>query len=92
MKDLLQKVSFSSSFCCCYGQINGVDVDLGDFGEKYDREPDEKEEFGCGDMQFTRKKSSPDILDKYGITDAGYDYICTMLEEKLSFGCCGWCV
>jgi len=72
--------------------INGVRADYGDFGSKQDESPETAEDYACGDMRFTRKPSTPDVLSKYGITEKEYADVCEKLEDGLSFGCCGWCV
>ncbi len=71
--------------------INGVDAQYEDFGLKYDECPEEAEDYCCGNMVFTRKEPTTQILQKYNITLAEYDEICYKLEEKLSFGGCGLC-
>jgi hypothetical protein len=73
-------------------QLNGIDIDYDDFGEKYDRDRGSAEPYGCGDMQFTRKQSTEEVLKKYDITEEYYSIICDQLEDILSFGGCGWCV
>ena len=72
--------------------INGIDADYEDFGRKYDRSPDTAEDYGCGDMQFTRVPPTPEVLAKYGISEVEYALVAGQLEEGLSFGACGWCV
>lgn len=72
--------------------INGIQADSSDFGSQCDESRDTAEDYGCGDMRFTRKESSAEILEKYGITESEYCDICDQLEAKLSFGSCGWCV
>lgn len=72
-------------------EINGVDADYDDFGEKYDRGSD-AENYACANMQFTGKDSTPEILSKYSITQSEYDDVVSELADKLSFGSCGWCV
>ena len=72
-------------------EINGVDADYDDFGEKYDRGFD-AEDYACADMRFTGKDSTSEILAKYSITQSEYDEVVSELSEKLSFGSCGWCV
>jgi len=72
--------------------INNIEADYYDFGEKYDRNEEEAEEYGCEDMQFTRLPSTPEILIKYKITEAEYEEVASQLKEGLSFGECGWCV
>lgn len=42
-------------------------------------------------MRFTGKKATPEILEKYKITEKKYAEIVEKLEDGLSFGGCGWC-
>lgn len=72
--------------------INGVNAEYEDFGEKYDHNREEAEDYGCGDMRFTRNEPTTEILKKYSINEKEYGAICEKLEEGLSFGGCGWCV
>jgi len=72
--------------------IKGKEADYDDFGEKYDRDPGNAEDYACEDMQFTRYPAKTEILNKYNIILEEYDLICEELESVLSFGCCGWCV
>ena len=72
--------------------INEIGADYQDFGDKQDESPDTAEEYGCGDMRFTKKDCSKDILNKYKISEEEYNEICEKLREELSFGDCGWCV
>lgn len=72
--------------------INGINADYDDFGEKYDHDEDEADEYGCGDMRFDARPPTKEILNTYGITEEEYYEICNDLDEKLSFGYCGWCI
>ena len=72
--------------------VNGVQADEDDFGSKQDESPETAEDYACGDMRFTRKPSTPDVLSKYSITEKEYADVCEKLEDGLSFGCCGLCV
>jgi hypothetical protein len=72
--------------------INDVRATYEDFGDKFDRRPDKAEPYGCGDMRFTSKPATQDVLDKYKITLEDYNNICSMLEDKMSWGECGWCI
>lgn len=84
------------SYCAlcelCGCEINGVNLDYNDFGEKYDTEPEEAPEYGCGNMQFIPYfEVKQETLRKYNITEDEYRKIQNKLN-CLSFGCCGWCV
>ena len=72
--------------------VNGITADSNDFGEQYDRDKEGAEDYACGDMHFTPKASTKEILTKYAIDEEEYQRIAGQLEEKLSFGRCGWCV
>ena len=87
------KLKVYSSLCeCSEFKINGIDADYDDFGDKYDDCKANAQEYGCGNMHFHPKRPTQEILDKYKITVDGYNKIADELEEKLSFGSCGWCV
>lgn len=73
-------------------QINGIDANYRDFGDKEDIAPEKAEPYGCGNMQFIPKECRKEILDKYDISEGEYYLICHKLKEALSFGECGWCV
>ena len=71
--------------------INGVDLCAWDFGEQYDIDPENAEDYGCGDMQFIPfEEVKQEILKKYNITEKEYRKIQEKLD-CLSFGSCGWC-
>ena len=90
---MLFKLSIYGSLCATSKfTINGIDADKDDFGEQYDRDSENAEDYACGDMQFTRIIATKDVLEKYCITEEEYSKICDELEKGLSFGCCGWCV
>lgn len=72
--------------------INGIEADEGDFGDHYDHDSDAAEPYGCGDMRFEASDSTPEVLAKYGISEAQYEQVCDALSEALSWGSCGWCV
>lgn len=89
------KLELTFGTALCYAPIfiiNGINADENDFGEKYDRDTENAEDYGCGNMQFTRIQATAEILAKYGITDFEYELIAGQLEDGLSFGPCGWCV
>lgn len=73
-------------------EINAIDANHEDFGEKYDNDPGGAEPYGCGDMRFFPKPATADTLAKYNISIGEYDKITEELERELSFGSCGWCV
>ena len=71
-------------------KINDLDADYYDFGDKYDNDEENAEDYCCGDMRFFPKPATQKILDKYKINITEYNKICKKLD-CLSFGCCGWC-
>lgn len=71
--------------------INGVVADSDDFGDQGDAAQDQAEEYCCGDMTFTPKLPTEDVLKKYSISIKEYADIANELRERLSFGSCGWC-
>lgn len=73
-------------------QINGVFADWEDFGDKYDTEHEKAEPYACANMRFIPKEPTQEVLSKYKIDKDEYNMVCEALEEKLSFGRCGWCV
>ena len=87
------ELTFFNSLCECeVFRINGKNAKHEDFGEHFDRSPDTADEYGCGDMRFTPNPPADEVLEKYNITVDEYEEIATELEDKLSFGCCGWCI
>lgn len=72
--------------------INGMNAEQDDFGDTYDHDAENAEEYECADMHFDRKPPTKEVLDKYNITEKEYDTICNELECKLCVGGCGWCV
>lgn len=71
--------------------INGIEANSEDFGYQSDKSPETAEAYCCGNMVFTRKEPTAEILQKYNITEKEYSDICYELEDKLSFGSCGCC-
>lgn len=87
------KIESVDSYCGLRDfEINDIEADYDDFGEKRDHDRENAEDYGCGNMRFDSKPLTKDILDKYGITETEYYEICNDLEDALSFGRCGWCV
>ncbi len=72
--------------------INGVKAYCEDFGELCDTAHDEKKPYCCGNMVFKPRTRCCEILQKYGISEEEYTYICIQLRKKLSFGMCRNCV
>ncbi len=73
-------------------EINGIAADYNDFGEKKDSLPVSPYSYMCENMHFTPKFATQSVLDKYKINIDEYNIVAGQLEEKLSFGRCGWCV
>ena len=73
-------------------KINEIDADSCDFGSGYDESPEPAEDYACGNRVFEKIVATNEVLEKYKITEADYEKIADELVEKLSFGCCGWCV
>jgi len=81
--------------CLCATEefsINGIDADSSDFGEGDDISPETAKPYACGNRQFQPKMPTQEILDKYSITLSEYAEIASELQDRLSFGSCGWCV
>ena len=80
----------------CYlkngSHVNDVPIEYEDFVNKYDRNPDAAEPYGCGDMVAEVIPSTPEVLEKYGINEDEYQTIAFEISEALSFGRCGWCI
>lgn len=86
------KVAAYSCFCeLVVFEINGIQATKADFGENHDNDPDNAEPYCCADMKFNAKASTPEVLEKYGITEEEYLQVCEELDKALSFGNCGWC-
>ena len=74
-------------------EINGVEVEVDDFGCKRDMNPKKAEPYGCGNMKFTpHKEVKEEVLKKYNITEEEYRMIQERLKKILSFGYCGMCI
>lgn len=87
------KLEFGSHYCYTpVFEINGIRADSNDFGDQGDMSPETAEEYGCGDMRFTPKEYTQEVLDKYQITIPEYNLVAGQLAVGLSFGACGWCV
>ena len=90
---MLLELSIYSALCATSRfVVNGINADTYDFGEQYDRDAENAEDYACGNMQFTGNPSTTEILSKYQITEEEYQEVVSKLEDGLSFGCCGWCV
>jgi hypothetical protein len=87
------KLKIFSALCSAkVFEINDIPADTSDFGESYDASPEEAKRYACGNRVFERIPSTKQILKKYKINQKEYDEIASELEEKLSWGSCGWCV
>ena len=72
--------------------INGIPADRADFGDKYDNDSENAEDYCCGNMTFfPNVLPSEGVLDKYSITLEEHNTIAQDLASKLSWGACGWC-
>ena len=85
-------IHFGNSLCYAHGTLNGITFDSKDFGEQQDLDKENAEDYGCGNMTFTPKPPSAEILDKYKITSDEFNEIAELLAANLSFGRCGWCI
>lgn len=87
------ELEFFGSVCMLHTfMINNVQGDYRDFGEKYDSDPEDAPDYGCGNMQFTRAEPTERVLEKYASNKAEYALVAGQLEEGLSFGVCVICV
>jgi len=63
------KLEFGHALCYCpVFEINGIEANSTDFGEKFDHNPAIADDYGCGDMRFDSKPATNKILKKYKIT------------------------
>jgi hypothetical protein len=73
--------------------INHKRIDVDDFVNKYDHDPENASDFyACGDMKADVKIYTPEVLAKYGIDEDEYKIIAFEISQALSFGPCGWCI
>lgn len=88
------EIELMDSFCSVRRlTINGVEAYVDHFGDQDDKNPEDAEEYGCGNMTFTpHDRPTPDVLSKYGITHDEFRFIAAGLAKQLSFGGCGLCV
>ena len=73
-------------------KINGIDASEDDFVDKYDHSPEMAGPHRCGDMRADIIPATNDILAKYKISHEEYIEIAELVAEKVSFGCCGFCM
>jgi hypothetical protein len=71
--------------------INGVAADSNDFGNQGDENSNDAPPYGCGDMTFTPRNATLEVLEKYDITKAEYAVVASQLAAGLSFGNCDLC-
>jgi hypothetical protein len=72
--------------------INGMDADKDDFGSSCDMDPDNAEQYGCGNRIFIPQMPTDEVLEKYSINLREYAEICAKLQDMLAVGTCGWCI
>jgi len=78
----------------CYARkfvVNGQNAQTEEFGVQRDIKGFFDNDTSCGDMHFTPKKATREVLRKYSINKEEYDEICSKLEDGLSFGRCDFC-
>ena len=68
----------------------GYNTDCGSFDYEYGDYADEN--WACADNQFVRIDCTPEVLEKYNITEQEFLVIQDELADEFSIGCCGWCV
>lgn len=84
-------------FCCSptVFTIGGINADTEDFGHSGDDRSEvaseDIPEYGCANMTFTVKDSTPEVLAKYNITQSEYESIGEDLSYKLHVGRCERC-
>ena len=80
--------------------INGLDVDLDDFGyaKDHDEARTDNDDYCCVCRMFHAYRDpshtnydGETVLDKYGIDEDDYYEICDMLEDIFNVGYCGLC-
>lgn len=86
------ELKFGTCYCCTTTFIiNGIEAYSWDFGDKFDDDPYNAPEYGCGNMKFHPYEPIPEIMEKYNITEKEWNEICDKLDKGLSFGGCAWC-
>ena len=86
------QITYGSALCYTPTfTVNGRDARYTDFGSKYDADPDNAPDYGCGDMTFEPQAPDAAVLEKYQIDELEYWSIANSLKEGLSFGCCELC-
>lgn len=73
--------------------INDIQANQDDFGHMDDTLSWMAEPYSCERMCFHADNSkASECMKKYNITLDEFFEICSMLDEKLFIGSCGWCV
>lgn len=72
--------------------INRKPIDIEDFVNKYDHDPEHAQEYGCGNMQADEREPDITVCRKYGITEDEFIVIAYEISMAVSFGACGLCV
>lgn len=75
--------------------IDGKDANQYDFGRNRDHDLWNAEPYGCACNKFERIDNPSEIsetMKRYSLTREEFDEICSILENVLYVGCCGWCV
>ena len=82
------------SFPCSlrtFSHVNGVSINVDDFGDNYDADAFGAEQYCCGDHRFEPKLPTSEVLKKYDLDVEGYRAVCDELESVLHVGQCHWC-
>ena len=81
-----------SVYCGAYTfTIRRKAADINDFGTLDDTNEKCAPDWGCGNMCFTPKFPTQEILDKYKISVDEYKQITEALEDGFAYGCCDMC-
>ena len=92
----MAKVELKVYDCLCVPdvfRINDKEAYSEDFGIQQDLNPElDDSGYGCGNMQFSSYEACSEkgmaAIKKYNLTVDEYHEVCSMLENKLSFGYC----
>ena len=72
--------------------INRVEAEEDEFVDKYDHNPEDAEDYGCGNMEADIIAPTKEVLERYNISPEEHEEIAGKVAELVSFGSCGWCI